>query len=110
MSIPTEIAADLAELEAEMLQTFTWNGSDYPCMSGSARRGKRLGSGGFMVEADLVLFVRTSHFSEDNLILLKSGAKNRVTFDDHDYRIEDVVTPQGQPFLKLLCNDTAQRS
>jgi hypothetical protein len=114
MSLPAEIAADLAELELEMapdgatpLQA-TWNGADYPCCAGSGGRSKNNGPGGFALDADLVLIIRANNFEADALALLKAGTKNLLTYDGRNWRIERAITPPGDPFVKLFCNDPAQ--
>lgn len=108
MSLPEEMAADLAELELEIPQTFSWNGGSYSCVTGGARRSKQGGPGGFGLEADLTIYVRAELFSAADLATLKAGTKNRLTFDEHSYRIDQAYTPPGQPLLKLVCNDAAQ--
>ncbi len=110
MALKDEIAADIANLELELAPdginplTFTWNGSSYPCVPGSVRRGKTLGSGGYLLEADLVIFVRAAVFEA-----AAPDIKQHLVFDDRTYRIDDIVTPAGTPFLKLICGDPAQR-
>lgn len=102
MALADEIAADIAELEEENGATFTWNGSNYPCVNGSTRRRKGLDSGGFGLDADLVLFVRSEHFAE---VASRPQLKQAVTFESRSYRIEEVNVPAGSPFLKLICAD-----
>lgn len=52
----------LAMVEAEIGQTFTWSGGDYPCTIGDRQEGKALDFGGFDASADLILVVRTAVF------------------------------------------------
>jgi hypothetical protein len=116
MALPDDIAADLAELETELApdgvnpHTFSHNGIDYPCTPGSVTRGKTLGSGGFSIEADLVLFVRAILFpTEQEHAGARPESKEKLTYNNRSYRIEDVVTPAGEPFFKLICVDPNRR-
>ena len=112
MALRDDMAADLAELEIEMApdgenaETFTWpvGGSDYKCVRGSVRRGKTLGSGGYSLDADLVLYVRTE------LLATRPTPKQLLTYGDRNFRIDDVVTvAAGEAFIKLVCTDPNQR-
>lgn len=105
MALPDELAADLAELETEIPATFTWNGAAYPCTRGSVRRSKALGSGGFSLDADLILYVRTAHFAD---VASRPQLKQKLTFEDRDFRLEEITVPAGSPFLKLTCADAAR--
>lgn len=116
MALKDDIAADIAELETEMApdgvnpETFTWNGADYPCVRGSITKGKTLGSGGYALEADLVIFVRTIHFPDPAVEDDRPESKEYLVYSARTYRIDDVVTPAaGEPFLKLVCNDPNTR-
>jgi len=101
MTIAEEIAADLLELESEIPKTFTWNGSSFPCAVSSDRRSKRLDSGGFEPEAELVLFVRVELFGSGG----RPASKQTLTYAEKSWRIENVVAPAGEPFLRLVCAD-----
>lgn len=101
MTIPEEIAADLLELEGEIAKTFAWNGSSFPCAVSSDRRSRRLDSGGFEPESDLVLFVRVELFGGG----ARPTSKQTLTYADKTWRIENVVAPAGEPFLRLVCAD-----
>lgn len=100
--ITDEIAADLLELEDEIPTTFTWNGASYACVTGSTRRTRNLEPGGFGLEAGLVIFVRASLFTT------RPTSRERLTFENATWRIDDVTQVAGSPFLRLLCNDPAQ--
>jgi hypothetical protein len=109
VALPDDISADLAELELEIstdgatAHQFTWNGADYSCVPGSVTNGRALGAGGFSVDADLVLFVRAVHFSDLTDPDTTPEAKETLVFASNTYRIEEVVRPAGDPFLKLVC-------
>ena len=105
MTLREELAADVAALEPEIGATFAWNGNDYPCLNGSTRRRKGLDSGGWGLDADLVLFVRSDHFAD---AAARPQLKQAITFEARSYRIEEIVTPAGTPFLKLICADAAR--
>jgi len=116
MALKDDMAADLAELELEMApdganpETFNWNGGEYPCVRGSVTRGKTLGSAGFALDADLVLFVRAELFPDPNTHDDRPEPKELISFDDTSYLIDDVVTPAaGEPFLKLICQNPNKR-
>ncbi len=109
MALPDEISADLAELEIEMSSdgitpnTFTHNGGEYPCAPGSVTRKKTLGSGGYELDADLILFVRSIHFPDPADHDARPETEERITYQSRRYKIMDVVSPVGEPFLKLIC-------
>ncbi len=103
MSLPDEIAADIAALELEIPAVFVWQGDPYPCLRGSLRRNRNLEAGGFGLDADLILFVRTVHFGGE-----RPTSKQKITFNSRHYRIDDVIVPAGEPFLKLVCSDSVQ--
>jgi hypothetical protein len=107
MSLPEEMAADLAELETEIPITFAWNGSDYPTVTGPTRRSRDLQPGGFGLEAALVLFVRADLFAD---VDARPQSKQRLTFEDQSWRIDEVTQVAGSPFLRLTCNDPAQNA
>ncbi len=106
MDLPDELASDLAELELELgltenePQYFTWKNADYPCVPGSLTKGRTLGSGGFSLDADLILFVRAELFTAETG---RPIAKEKLSFHNQTFRIEDVVAPASEPFLKLVC-------
>ena len=63
MSLRTEIARDLAEIERDKgSQTFTWNGAEVPCNPSTERRGEQYDVGGIIRLVDLTLIVRREHF------------------------------------------------
>lgn len=95
-------AQSLAQLEALDPGTFTWAGNAYPCLNSSTSRRKALGAGGFAPDADLILFVRTTHFGT---AAAGPQLKEGLTFEGRSYRIDEIVYPSGTPFLKLICVD-----
>ena len=108
MSLPAELAADLEEIEADLGLTFTWpagsTGTEYPCVTGSLTRGRHLVVFGFGPNADVVIIVRAEHFGTGD----RPESKQKLTFNSRTYRIQDVILPAGEPFLKLICVDAAQ--
>jgi len=114
MTGAAEHAACLAELEQEQAPDgttplqFIWNGVTRACSAGSAHRSKRNEPGGFALEADLVIIARAELFTPEDLAILKAGTKNTLTHDGRQWRITAAITPSGDPFVKLLCNDPAQ--
>lgn len=107
MSLPDEMAADLLDLEAEIPVNFTWNGAEYPCVTGPTRKSRDLQAGGFGLDAALVLFVRAQLFVIDG-VTTRPESKQRLTFEEKSWRIDEVVQVAGSPFLRLVCNDPAQ--
>lgn len=56
-------AAALAEIEGELEQVLTFNGSDYPCIIGARSDGSTLGEGGFALSAGLEVVCRRDIFA-----------------------------------------------
>lgn len=107
MGLPEEMAADMLELETELGATFTWNGTEYPCVTGPTRRSRELQPGGFGLEEAIVIFVRAELFVIDG-VTARPQSKQRLTFEDQTWRIDEVVQVAGSPFLRIVCNDPAQ--
>lgn len=96
-------AASLAQLE--QLQpgtTFQWNNQNYPCLIGSIYRRKNLDAGGWQPESDLVLYVRAALFAS---VAAQPQLKQTVICRGDTFRIDEITTPAGMPFLRLACND-----
>jgi hypothetical protein len=86
--------------------TFVWNGGTYPCTVSSATRGKDIMPGGFGLDADLTLEVELSYFGE---MANRPKPKQTITHAGQTWRIDRVSVLPGEPLLKLMCNDPAQR-
>ena len=88
------------EQEAMVAGEFTWAEKDYPCLASSRGQTKKLGEGGYSMDADLTILVRVDLFDEATPAL-----KQRLEFEGRKYLIEDLRRPQVGTFIKLLCND-----
>lgn len=89
-------------LEETFGQTITWNGTSYPCHVSSARRGSKLEEGGFAIESDLSVTIRTNLFSSS-----RPQQKHTFTYNSNTYRVDDVMTPAGDSFLVLKASHNA---
>ncbi len=105
MSTIDEIRAAFLELESEPTVSgqFTWAGKSYPCLAGSASRSKKLEVGGWNLAAGLVILVRANLFDAT-----PPQEKKIIEYDGRKWRIDEIRTPAGRPFLKLICNDPSQ--
>jgi hypothetical protein len=92
-------AASLAQLEVLQPATLTWNGNDYPCLASATRRRRGLESGGYALDADLTVYVRAVLFGTG----ARPESKETLVHRGRSYRIEEVISPTGDPFLKLVC-------
>jgi len=85
----------LAMVEAEIGQTFTWGGTDYPCTISDRTESKILDMGGFDPSADLVLVVRTANFEAYPV------SKQTVIVSARTLRINSVAHSPCGAFLVL---------
>lgn len=93
-------AASLAQIEQLQPASFTWSGTEYPCLAGSLTRRRELEMGGLSNDSDAVLFVRAVLFLNG-----QPQTKEKITFKGRTLRIDGIVMPTGEPFLKLICVD-----
>lgn len=98
-------AQSLLALETLDPRLFIWNNAEWPCLNGSTHRRKSLEPGGFSLDADLILFVRASHFAT---AADQPQLKQILTFETRRYRIDEILYPAGTPFLKLICVDASR--
>jgi hypothetical protein len=82
---------------------FIWQSEEYPCIPSSTGKALTLEDGGFAVEADLVLTVRTELF-ETNY----PSAQQKVTYKDIVYRIITVRKDVSDTFLRLFCENPSR--
>lgn len=78
---------------------FTWQGEDYSCAAGSAGATVVLGEGGFEQQADLVLFVNRTAFSDG----LLPKEQQTLTYNTRVYRIAKVTGDATGALVKLAC-------
>lgn len=94
--------ADLQTIETDMgEQTFTWKGEDYVCMPASNNTAATLEEGGFAVEVDLLINVRTDLFAN----AVYPAKKEKLTFRSKTYRIGKVTEEPVLGFLQLMLVD-----
>ena len=94
-----DLTDDLIALEETFGQTIAWNGLDYPCHVSSSRRGSKLEEGGFAIESDLSVTIRTNLFPNT-----RPQKKHTFTYNSTRYRIDDVTTPAGGSFLRFTAS------
>lgn len=90
----------LEAVEGELDQTFTWNAVEYDCVYGDRTENKTLEFGGYALDADLVIVVRTVHFEST-----QPAAQDTVTVGTRTLRIDSVQHDPSGTFLVLACKD-----
>ena len=79
--------------------SFTWNGTDYPCVASQTTLSQPLAAGGFALEADLTLYVRRSALPG------AAPTENQtVIWRTRRYRIDRAIDLPGAGQVKLICN------
>lgn len=84
----------------ETIQTFKWNGTDYPCSPGKEVRRNLFGAGGLTPDNDLRLDVLLIDLGES-----RPSPGQMITYNDRSWRIEVVEYQAGGSVITLLCND-----
>lgn len=96
--------AALAAIESELPQTFGWTGATpktYPCSAGSAQFAKNLGFGGFALESDLVIIVRTAALGVDGYPALN----DEITVDGKVYHLDRIEWSPCKTFAAWHLDD-----
>jgi len=107
-------AADLAEVEPDMDDRFTWQGQDYPAIVDHLAQEAGLGMGGFSGEADLVLIVRREHYmnsvepiEEQTIVWPAAKSPNLLPGEEgKTYRIKMVRKVGGSLVLECKQKDS----
>ena len=99
MSIATEIADGLDELETDFPATFVWNSTSYNCLAGSESRSVNAGEFGLEQDDDLVLIVQLGQFGTG----AKPAERNKITFNTRSYRIEEIEKAPQNSFVIYHC-------
>jgi hypothetical protein len=105
MSIAADIGRGLRTLERALKKpTFNWNGKDYLCVPGIGKSTKALkGGGGFSLDHDLVLRVRTE-------LLPTPGptTTQKLLYKSVTYRIDEIDSPPGDAYIELRLIDPSK--
>lgn len=99
MSIQTEIADGLLELEADFPDTFVWNSTTYACLVGTEERDILAGAYGAEAGDSVTLIVRLSQFGSGT----KPQAKERVVFNSRNYTIDGIDKAPNEAFAVYHC-------
>ena len=90
----TALTADLAEMFADLTQTFTIGATPYSCAAGEAARGMDPEDAGIWPEADLEIVAAAN-------AAFVAGVK--LTFGGKSYRIQRVARSQDSVSDRLFC-------
>lgn len=99
MSIATEIADGLTELEADFPATFVWNSTSYKCLAGSESREVTAAEWGLEQEDSLSLIVQLAQFGTG----AKPAERQQITFNSRSYRIETIEKAPQDAFVIYRC-------
>jgi len=99
MSIATEMADGLAELEADFPATFVWNSTTYDCLAGGERRDVTAGDWGLEQDDSVSLIVQLAQFGSG----AKPAERNKITFNSRTYRIESIEKAPQDAFVVYRC-------
>ena len=83
---------------------FTWNGEDYICVPSSAGEIRSLEEGGFSVDADLVLTIKSDSFTDGNI----PKSQQKLTYRNRGYRIITVKQDASTAIIRLFCQDDSR--
>jgi hypothetical protein len=98
MSLKDDVLAGLADISEWMGNpVFTWQGEEYSCAAGSAGASLVLGEGGFEQQADLVLFVAKSAFTDG----IFPAEQQTLVYNGATFRIGKIGTDPMGATLKL---------
>ena len=97
MSIATEIADGLDELETDFPATFVWLSNSYTCLAGSESRSAARTEFGLEAEDDLSLIVQLSQFGEGATPV----ERQKITFNNRDYNITSIEKAPQAAFVIL---------
>jgi hypothetical protein len=100
MSDPYDMDAALAEIEAENPQTYTFNGTEYPCSTGDETKSKDLGFGGYAPQADMTIVVRNSTLPDPAPAL-----KDQIFVDGREYHLDTITDDHCDVFQVWALND-----
>ncbi len=102
MTLQETMQIDLDIIRKDMgNNTFTYNGETYFCIPSSMGEGKTLEMGGFEVEAEKVLTINRTAFTDG----IYPQPLEKITYNNHDYRIAKIVNNGNSAFLRLFLVD-----
>lgn len=102
MTLKEIMQQDLGSIADDMENpTFEWNGEDYECIPSSTNVDEALGIGGFNINFARTLTVNKELFTDE----LFPKEKDRITFEDQEYRIERRINNGNNAFIRLICID-----
>jgi len=102
MSIQTEIADGLLELEADFPDTFVWNSTTYACLVSTEERDILAGAYGAEAGDSVSLIVRLDQFGSGT----KPQAKERIVFNTRNYSIGGIDKAPNEAFAVYRCEQT----
>lgn len=95
MSIATEIADGLTEMEADFPATFVWNSTTYKCLAGSETRAGGRSEFGLEADDDLSLIVQLAQFGSGT----KPSQRNIIIFNSRNYNITSIEKAPQDAFV-----------
>ena len=96
----SQIESDLQAIEADMgSQTIIYKTETYVCTPATGRETLILDVGGFERQADLVITIRMSLFTD----AVYPASQEKITYNSKSYRIADVKEDATHTFMKLIC-------
>jgi hypothetical protein len=103
MSIFSEHADALEEIESECGDTITWNSTSYPIIPNSKSVGGRLATGGVEISFDFSCTVRRSLFTDANGAATLPKMGQTIVHGSDTLRIVSVIDAPGGSHIRLLC-------
>lgn len=102
MSIATEIADGLTEMEADFPATFVWNSTSYDCLAGAEAREAARTEYGLESDDDLTLIVQLAQFG----VGTKPSERNPITFNSRAYIITSIDKAPQNAFVIYRCESS----
>jgi len=97
MSIQDEMAADAAEILAEIGESVTWNGQTYPALVSDPTIGEDLGLGGFSETGDFTVKIMRLAFGT-----ARPKLGEIIGFENARYRITRITDHPRYPMVVLV--------
>lgn len=102
MSLKTEIADGIAEIEVDLGASFRWKNKAYACVSGAETRRSEYDSfrGGIQREDTMNLIVRAAVLTSGTPVV-----RDTITYNGRKYRIEDIARAPHNEFYVYTLGD-----
>ncbi len=97
MSLKDEMAADAAEILAEIGEPVTWNGKTFPALVSDPAIGEDLGLGGFSGTGDFTIKIMRSALGE-----ARPKLGEIIGFENAKYRITRITDHLRYPMVVLV--------